>query len=29
MDTLKCNRYSGKAVLCQTIGGPFAGMIDF
>ncbi len=26
MDTLKCNRFTGKAILCHTIGGLFAGV---
>ncbi len=27
MDTLKCNRFTGKAILCHTIGGLFAGVV--
>lgn len=27
MDTLKCNRFTGKAILCHTIGGLFAGIV--
>ena len=26
MDTLKCNRFTGKAILCHTIGGLCAGI---
>ena len=26
MDALKCNRFTGKAILCHTIGGLCAGM---
>lgn len=26
MDALKCNRHTGKAILCHTIGGLFAGI---
>ena len=27
MDTLKCNRFTGKAILCHTVGGLFAGVV--
>lgn len=27
MDTLKCNRFTGKAILCHTLGGLFAGVV--
>ena len=27
MDALKCNRFTGKAILCHTIGGLFAGVV--